>query len=182
MAYWQDLEEKQRPRCRETWTTVKNEIPGPSQYSVAAMQQDLDRKPTHSSSQDTVNMDKMCGNRHTFLYTKPVCDYQLKYAHKIQEGPSQTSLKFFPTIRFGKQVARDKIAELKEQFSVMNAKTQNARDRKRDAAINKCLKDQENEIILQKYRTMPWMLPKELEMFGSHKEYNKRSAHHPVDQ
>ena len=64
----------------------------------------------------------------------------------------------------------------------MNAETQNARARKRDAAINKCLKDQENEFILQKYRSMPWMLPKELEMFGSHKEYNKRSAHHAIDQ
>ena len=68
-------------------------------------------------------MDKMCGNRYTFLYNKPACDYKLKYTQKVQEGPSRTSLKFFPSVHFEKQVARDKLAELKEQFDVMNAKT-----------------------------------------------------------
>ena len=50
-------------------------------------------------------------------------------------------MKFLPSIYFKKQVARDKVAEFKEQWKIMNADHQAIRDKRRDAAINLTIKE-----------------------------------------
>ena len=57
-------------------------------------------------------------------------------------------MKFLPAIYFKKQVARDKVAELKEQFTIMEADHQARRDKRRDAAVNLTIKECENEKIV----------------------------------
>ena len=58
--------------------------PGPSDYSMEAMQQELSLKPKQSKSQSTVSMKKMTSvKRNAFLFRKLEEDYGMNYHAKL---------------------------------------------------------------------------------------------------
>ena len=126
-------------------------------------------------------MDKMQGNRHSFLLTKLPQDYFLNYHDRFLEAKPQDSMKHVPEVDMARQLDREKVSFVKEVGEYMKARADERTKQRYDLESKVFMLRRQHEQLLRYHGKTDFMLPAELKMRGKQRLYNARSSLHKPD-